>query len=287
MKIIDEQLDKYKELISSKKRLEEYLDSFNNIEEEPIKEEIIKEDNTIKTLDIDVTDYIKVIKSGSTVDDIKYLLDKENIKNRNNIINRLLILINKEILENKDLLMYEEDMDIRDDLNNLEFIYEELLDYRDYVDVEDVTDNYNMNVVFLMYNEDKSYIERDLEDIREEYYNDFYSLLESIKNGTFKQIKKFANVRRDLYSFTEVKKYQTRIFFTKLDNNTILICGAMVKKVDSSKHYFDYLVNRTKSLNNIDLNSIKECLNNREFINNEEDIYNRIISNLKENARGL
>lgn len=155
MKVIDEQLEKYKELISSKKRLEEYLDSFNNIEEEPIKEEIIKEDNTIKTLDIDVTDYIKVIKSGSTIEDIKYLLDKENIKNRNNIINRLLILINKEILENKDLLMYEEDMDIRDDLNNLEFIYEELLDYRDYVDVEDVTDNYNMNVVFLMYNEDK------------------------------------------------------------------------------------------------------------------------------------
>lgn len=286
MEAINLQLDKYKKLMEKKKKLEEYFNSVDFEEEIENDTNPIKEENAPKSMEIDVTEYIKQIKSSYSFEDIKFLLEKENDKARINIINRLLIVLNAEILELNNLLLSEEDEDIKNDLIKLETIYDELIDYRDYEDVEEEYNNTDMKVVFLMSSEDKSFFEKDLESVPEEYYNDFIVLLESIKQGTFKQVKKFVNVRRDLYPFTEVKKHQTRIFFNKIDSNTFLISGAMVKKVSSSKHYFEYLSNRSKILYNLDSDSMKNAINNEQFMNEEDAKYNRIVSLLRSNARG-
>ncbi len=286
MDAINLQLDKYKKLMEKKKKLEEYFNSFDYDKEAENVVELIKEENSPKSMEIDVTEYIKQIKSSYNFEDIKFLLEKENDKTKTNIINRLLIVLNAEILELKNLLLNEEDEEIKSDLIKLETIYDELIDYRDYEDVEEVENNTDMRVVFLMSSEDKSFFEKDLESVPEEYYNDFIILLESIKEGSFKQIKKFVNVRSDLYPFTEVKKNQTRIFFNKLDSNTILVSGAMVKKVSSSKHYFEYLSNRSKVLYNLDYNAMKDAINNETFMNEEAEKYEKIVSELRKNARG-
>lgn len=286
MEAINLQLGKYKKLIEKKKKLEEYFNSVDFEEEIENDTNLIKKENTYESMEIDITEYIKQVRSSYSFEDIKFLLEKENDKARINIINRLLIVLNAEILELNNLLLNEEDEDIKNDLIKLETIYDELIDYRDYEDVEEQDNNTDMKVVFLMSSEDKSFFEKDLESVPEEYYNDFIVLLESIKHGTFKQVKKFVNVRRDLYPFTEVKKYQTRIFFNKIDANTVLISGAMVKKVSSSKHYFGYLSNRSKILYNLDNDSMKNAINNEMFMNEEDAKYNRIVSLLRSNARG-
>lgn len=69
----------------------------------------------------------------------------------------------------------------------------------------------------------------EIEKIDTEYYERFYKLLNSIKDGTFKNVRRFLNYD-DLAGLCEVKDFKVRVLFKRLDKNSYAIISAFVKK---------------------------------------------------------
>ena len=89
------------------------------------------------------------------------------------------------------------------------------------------------------------YILNDIKSIDYEYYASFLELLNSIIDGTFKNVKSIINTYNKNNYICEVKDFKTRVFFSKINFNTYLILGCMVKKVDTNSYYNSYLENRS------------------------------------------
>lgn len=119
--------------------------------------------------------------------------------------------------------------------------------------------------------------------ITEEYYTDFLSLFQSIKNSTFKRVKRFSS-NSALAGLAEVRGFQTRVAFARLDKNSYAIITAFTKKSDNAKGYRTTLENAYVNFQRME-NNLKANLGSEEFmaLNRQyEDELFRILSREKE-----
>ena len=104
----------------------------------------------------------------------------------------------------------------------------------------------------------------EIEHIEPEYYERFFGLLHSIKDGTFKNVKRFSR-NSDLAGLCEVKDFKTRVVFKRLNKNTYAIISAFVKKSDNDKGYRNMLSIRYSDYLGIE-SSLTSSLENADFI---------------------
>ena len=118
----------------------------------------------------------------------------------------------------------------------------------------------------------------EIEGITPEYYDQFYVLLQSIKDGTFKNIRKFNN-NKDITGLSEVRLNQARIIFDHLDKNSYAIITAFVKKTNNDRYYqtairqkaCDYYAQKEMIIKNL---SNPEFLEQHAFY--EQELFNKI-----------
>lgn len=103
----------------------------------------------------------------------------------------------------------------------------------------------------------------ELESMPPEYYDELFDLFSSIKNGTFKGVKRFHG--EHLARTSEVKGRLMRIVFDRIDKNTYAILTMFAKKVDTSIGYRTSLETVVQSYIP-SRNNIIEKLKNPEFI---------------------
>lgn len=104
----------------------------------------------------------------------------------------------------------------------------------------------------------------EMEHIDPEYYDRFYGLFQSIADGTFKNVKRFAH-NSDLAGLCEVKDFKTRVVFKRLNKNTYAVISAFIKKSDNDKGYRNMLSIRYADYLGIE-SSLVSNLGNEEFI---------------------
>ena len=75
----------------------------------------------------------------------------------------------------------------------------------------------------------------ELESMPPEYYDELFDLFSSIKNSTFKGVKRFHG--EHLARTSEVKGKLMRVVFDRIDKNTYAILTMFAKKVDTSTGY--------------------------------------------------
>lgn len=85
----------------------------------------------------------------------------------------------------------------------------------------------------------------EIDRIDPDYYERFYGLFQSIKDGTFKNVKRFSR-NSDLAGLCEVRDFKTRVVFKRINQNTYAIITAFIKKSDSDKGYRNMLSSRYK-----------------------------------------
>ena len=116
----------------------------------------------------------------------------------------------------------------------------------------------------------------DLEHIHPSFYEDFLELIESIKNGTFKGVKRFTNNMR-FAGISEVRGPQVRIAFTRLSKNTYALITAFTKKCDNDKGYRDSLTQKLSDYRILEP-KLQELIRNEDFQRenklNVERLYN-------------
>ena len=134
------------------------------------------------------------------------------------------------------------------------------------------------NIIFLKTVSGNVYAESDLASIDAEYYPGFKTLIESIEDGTFRNVKKFASNHTTLKGIFEVKDHGIRVVFDKINKNTYIILDIFVKRATRDMGYVSSLVNRVANYRKEE-STIKSQLN--------EDIITEDMAILENIKKGL
>ena len=124
----------------------------------------------------------------------------------------------------------------------------------------------------------------DLKNIPREYYAGFYGLFCSIKDSSFKNVKRIPKLNSTVGGFSEVKDTAIRVIFDRIDTTTYAIITAFVKKTQNNKGYRNQLEQRVSDYCNIKPILIAS-LNDGNFLKSQEESEQELWDLLTENTK--
>lgn len=269
----------------------------NNDEERKLEifetDEIVEEKESIDDefedeIDFYLNDYL-YISDNFTVDELINILPNKNNYRFNDIIMRLYAESLKAMNEYRMLAKDEDNS--KEDLAEISkaLVAEkrkmscllEIINHKD-----DIKEKDNKNKLFLIPNSTGSV--KILDDLRSEdasFYPSFLELINSIEDGTFKNVKRFKN-NNDLVGVCEVKGYQVRVVFARIDKDTYGLITALVKKQDNDSNYRNFLKKRISEYRKV-CPSLKKYISDEKIMaensDNLAELYN-ILGVAKENG---
>ena len=128
---------------------------------------------------------------------------------------------------------------------------------------EEIEEEKNNEIVLIQSLSGNIKIIDDLERIHPSFYASFLELIESIKSGTFKGVKRFTN-NMHFAGLSEVRAPQVRIAFARINKNTYALITAFTKKCDNDKGYRDSLIQKLSDYRIIEP-KLQELLEDEEF----------------------
>lgn len=191
------------------------------------------------------------------------------------------IIISDSVMNKDDLEEYKEELL---SLTNKRDTLREILLYE-----EDEIDNNKQNtLIFLPIKGTEEFrIFDELKSIPQEEYAGFLELFESIKNGTFKNIRRFTN-NKGLNGAIEVKGHQIRVVFQRLSKDCYGIVSMFMKKTQNNNEYRSTLINRYTEFKSME-KELKEKIKDQDFILKNKQLEEKlftILSSSKVNEEG-
>ena len=238
--------------------------------------------------ELDISYYKIQIDNCANLDELESLLPKKTVENFDELINAILLYLLQEemdyrrmILENSETL--ESYPEISNYVTEIGRKFEIVKNYRDHKEVnKDAVNNKQNDLIFLTTEYGNPCGLSDIKDIDSEYYGSFLDLLNSIINGTFKNVKSFS-IQGSGTVISEVKDFKTRILFIKLQPSIYLITSIFVKKSDNDLFYRNHLIGRD-NLYRSKIAKIKELLSSPDreaFLQENESIKEEVLALLK------
>ena len=218
-----------------------------------------------------------------TKEEINEILPKKKNPKFKDILLRLSLESVKEIKEVKELLREEEisleekelcNKIIESENKKIDYIKSKLI-VSDKEEIEEQEEKNNIVLVPMLSGNIR--IIDDLEHIPNDYYEGFKDLINSIIDGTFKNVKTFSNNEgligiSEVKSFkirSEVKSFKIRVVFKRLNDNTYALITAFMKKWDNDKLYQESLISKVKEYYLIE-SDLKKLINDHEFMEENE-----------------
>lgn len=144
----------------------------------------------------------------------------------------------------------------------------------------ETTEEAENNLIFVPTTGGNIRVLEEIEHIDPEYYERFSGLFQSIKDGTFKKVRRFRNSALTT-GLCEVKDFKTRVIFKRLNSNSYAIISAFIKKTDNDKGYRNMLESRYGDYLNIE-EQLRSNLDSEEFMSlqkgYEEELFRKISS---------
>lgn len=179
-----------------------------------------------------------------------------------------------------DLEVLKEAREIIEDL-------QKRLDFVKTKKVEEKALEEDFNIVFLETSSNRTYFLEDIKGL-EEYYESFKKLFVYLKSGNPYDMKYFPTDNKKFAGLQETRDIsgKTRIFFKQINENTYVVIGAMVKKVDKSGSYKNQVVSRYKNyLNKEDY--ILSSLVNDDYIQRQNNHLSEVLDVFEINDKTL
>ena len=272
----EEENKHYQSIIENRKKV--ITPNKQEIFEEPKTEIKVIEDNSLK---LDISYYMREINETNNDEDIIQILPDKNSDNYTDIINLILLnLFEYRIMIDK-LLKEEEDKEliVEKDIVNKKISC--IKNYQKRINNNPKTVEKKNHVIFLTTNSNNICIKNDIErDIDPEYYSDIKELLDSIIDGTLKNVKAFTE-NKNLTGLSEVKYRKARITFKRVSSDTYVVIHAFIKKWDNALHYRNFLVERYLLYKEKEP-FIIDNLNNEDYLNKNDQIHHAINNLLTE-----
>ena len=224
--------------------LEEDIDNSKEIKTISSSEVILEDDDFNDEITFYLDNY-KTLDDNFTYEDILSILPTKDHFNYLDIINRLIAESYKEIKEINELIIEDASITKEELKECLALIEKEQtkIKYlrRSKEEDEEVTVTEHKNRIVLVPTIGGNIrVLDEMENIPDEYYNSFLELINSIINGSFKNVKSFTG-NSQLSGVAEVKAFKTRVVFSRLDKNTYALITAFIKKSTTDKLYKDTL----------------------------------------------
>ena len=225
--------------------------------------------------------YDNMIEAISSTNDIRQaVIDSLPVKENGNYVN----IIRRIILElMKDRKVYDElltgdtiaDEEVIVEQERIDYIIELVRNHHTIKEEEYLmADKTKNNIIFLKTTSGNVYAEQDLASIDSEYYPGFKELLESMEDGTFKNIKKFSAVHQLLKGIIEIKEHGIRIVFDKINKDTYIVLDIFVKRSNCDMGYVHQLTNRVATYKKVE-DDIKSTIS-EDIIENDRVILENI-----------
>lgn len=287
-RLMRSEIDKLKKVATQAKNTEKpaIIEMFQEVPEETKKSVIDEEfEDEVEYYNSQVQE----LTLDNIEDEITSALPSRNHYQYDRILRRLKLEACRSIKEIKDLLNEEgfsiEDMEefkeeIALEKKKIELI-EKHIKPEEKEELEAKTEN---KLIFAPTTGGNIRVLDEIDSIPTEYYDRFYGLFESIKDGTFKNVKRFQK-NKELDGLSEVKDFKVRVTFKRVSKDTYAVISAFVKKSDNDKAYRGSLIKKYFDYQQVET-ALKNNLNNPEFMElhktYEEELFNKLSSASKE-----
>ena len=256
-----------------------------------------QEDNT--SIDESVDYYYEMVEDvessydASFYENMKEALPSKNSMHYDDILFSIQLRLLKNIKEIEEFLKEEKDAIDKDDLVDLK---KEIEDNSQKIDAikmiknnsnnSDFIDTAENNFIFVPTSGGNIRILDELENIDCEYLDGFKSLISSIKDGSFKNVKRFKTVNNKNSGVSEVKDYKIRVVFDRVGPHEYALITAFIKKSDNDLGYLKSLNSKIKNYKNIK-DKLKQNLENSEFLKLQEGYEAQLNSIFETKSRGV
>ena len=170
----------------------------------------------------------------------------------------------------------------REEINNIYTKRRLLIDafyQKDDEEEDQETENIENQLLFLKTDAGNIQAIEEINGIDKSFYERIASLLNSIKDGTFKNVKRLTENDK-VKGIPEVKAYQVRVVFERISSNQYVIISIFTKKTDSDKAYRQNLETKISNYKkNKDV--IKKICKDPEYIEENLDIDTKIFELLE------
>ena len=229
--------------IDFEEEMEYYLTDYKSLREDNLEENILSILPSKKTYRYKDIILRLIAESLKEIKEVNELISRENFSSEELTDLRSVILLEKKKISIlKEHLKHKDEVETEEEINN------------EIILVPSLTGNVKL-------------IE-DLEHIHPSNYEAFLELVESIKNGTFKGVKRFTNNMR-FAGISEVRGFQVRIAFARIGKNKYALITAFTKKCDNDKGYRDSLTQKLSDYR-LQEDKLKALAEDEEFLRENE-----------------
>lgn len=242
----------------------------------------------VETIKTDVNSYLNKVLKTDNLDEIISFLPQRDNPNFDNILSVLLIRLYKAYVETLNFINSQKDRQsfaeaFSSDLDMISSKMEIILEYKENVVECDILNSGNNNrIMFLKNSSGMPVIFQNLKGY-EEYYDIFLDLLNSIVDGTFKNLRMFFKYGK-LVNMYEVKYYEARILFARLKDNTYVILSGFMKKCVTDLRHRNLIENTSQTYQN-QKDNLLNYLNDDEYMQKEQMYLEQLNNMLVEKAK--
>ncbi len=190
-------------------------------------------------------------------------------------IKELREFIASEKLKDNDLIEFTEEID--SELAKIRAVSKAMQNHQQEMEAEQLDETPN-TLIFVPTSGGNIRVQDEIDHIDQSYYKRFDQLLSSIKDGTFKGVKK---MHAELAGLAEVKDRPSgaRITFMRLDKKTYAIISAFVKKSDNNNGYQRMVANHYQTYLSAE-SDLRRAIQNPEFVSMHQEIEQQIFQTL-------
>ncbi len=249
---------------------------------EPHKQKVY--DDKDEDFEDEVSFYLSNYKSldeNFTTRDMLYVVPSRDNYRFKDIIMRLQAESLKDIKEIEEIILEDSELDklgllaFRQEIQNEQKkinLLSKLLEEPEIISTEDKIEN---KIILVPTRYGNMRLIEELQHISSEYYPRFLELINSIIDGTFKDVKPFTNNDNINRGIFEVKTAKARVIFSRVGYDTYTLITAFTKKMDTNSHYRAHLeakVSEYRCLHEF----FKENCKNEDFMKENEAYVNEL-----------
>lgn len=270
--LMQQEIKKLQKVATTIRKKAEIKEETTPVENKIQSVEETQEDSLEDEIDYYLTGLKNLSQETLTSDKMTTILPVKKNYNYKNILLRLKLETIKSINEIKELLT-EDDISLtpeemryfRDEIlleqQKLALLDEKLLPQT----ASTVEEEVKNDLIFVPTSGGNIRVLEEIDKISSEYYEGFEGLFNSIKDRSFKNVKRFVASNNTTSGICEVKDYKIRVVFDRIGPNSYALITAFVKKSDNDKGYIETLKRKIAEYRHMQP-LLKNNLSSNEFI---------------------
>ena len=297
---VNELLEELKEKSKKYHKMKEEIDLVKSVEIKELKRSYEEKENKKsvvfsedKAFEDEIKYYYENIRDVKVDDNLKQNLEmalpskkhgnyeKINLRLRAELLREIKIiyeLIEEEDIDKDDLI------DLKEEVNNIKIkseMIKSITEEQEKLDIEEKS--ISNQLIFTETSSGNIRILDEIDHIDQDYYDRIIALLNSIKDGSFKNVKRFRSINNKTAGVSEVKLFKVRVLFEKIEANKYAIISVFVKKSDMDKGYVEQIGHRISVYKNQE-DEIKSQLSDDVFLMKNREIEQIVYTKLLDKA---